>query len=110
MKRSHKAGIAGLAVIVAGALGGAALMAAEGIKIAFLMPCTKCADRWETKDRPFFMDAVKALDPGIEILASNAEGDGTRQIAQGEAALAQGVKVIVVNTIQEGTAAPIVRQ
>lgn len=110
MKMSHKAGLAGLAALVAGVVAGPALFAAESVKIAFLMPCTKCADRWETKDRPFFIEAVKALDPSIEVLASNAEGDGTRQIAQGEAALAQGVKVIVVNTIQEGTAAPIVRE
>jgi D-xylose transport system substrate-binding protein len=73
------------------------------------MPCTKCADRWETKDRPFFIEAVKKLDPSIEVLAVNAEGDPGRQLQQGEAALTQGVKVIVVNTIQEGTAAPIVR-
>jgi D-xylose transport system substrate-binding protein len=89
---------------------GTAPRAADAIKIAFLMPCTKCADRWETKDRPFFIDIVKSLDPSIEVLAVNAEGDGNRQIQQGEAALTQGVKVIVVNTIQEGTAAPIVRE
>jgi D-xylose transport system substrate-binding protein len=110
MKTSYKAGLAGLFVLAGGMIAGSALFAAEKIKIAFLMPCTKCADRWETKDRPFFIEAVKQLDPSIEVLATNAEGDGTRQIAQGEAALAQGVKVIVVNTIQESTAAPIVRE
>ena len=91
------------------AFAGTAPRAADAIKIAFLMPCTKCADRWETKDRPFFIDIVKSLDPSIEVLAVNAEGDGNRQIQQGEAALTQGVKVIVVNKIQEGTAAPIVK-
>ncbi len=79
-------------------------------KIAFLMPCTECADRWETKDRPFFIEAVKELDPSIEVIALNAEGDGNRQIAQGESVLAQGVDVIVINTIGETTAVPIVKQ
>jgi D-xylose transport system substrate-binding protein len=108
MKLVYKAVLA--AIGLAAVVGANQPAAADPIKIAFLMPCTKCADRWETKDRPFFIDAVKALDPTIEVLAVNAEGDGSRQIQQGEAALTQGVKVIVVNTIQEGTAAPIVRE
>ncbi len=89
---------------------GNAIQAAEAMKIAFLMPCTQCADRWETKDRPFFIEAVKDLDPSIEVIALNAEGDGNRQIAQGESVLAQGVKAIVINTIGETTAVPVVRQ
>ncbi|MCY4462067.1 MAG: substrate-binding domain-containing protein [Albidovulum sp.] len=89
---------------------GNAIQAAEAMKIAFLMPCTQCADRWETKDRPFFIEAVKELDPSIEVIALNAEGDGNRQIAQGESVLAQGVKAIVINTIGETTAVPVVRQ
>ena len=84
-------------------------ISAETIKIGFLMPCTECADRWEMKDRPFFIEAVKAIDPSIEVIALNAEGDGNRQIAQGESVLAQGVKVIVINTIGETTAVPIVK-
>ena len=99
--------VVGLAVAM---LGSAGAMASEAIKIAFLMPCTQCADRWETKDRPFFIAAVEALDPSIEVIALNAEGDGNRQIAQGESVLAQGVKVIVINTIGETTAVPVVRQ
>ena len=98
-----------LAIVVT-MLASTGLWAAESTKIAFLMPCTQCADRWETKDRPFFIDAVKQLDPSIEVIALNAEGDGNRQIAQGESVLAQGVKAIVINTIGETTAVPIVRQ
>ena len=43
---------------------GSATLASDATKIAFLMPCTECADRWETKDRPFFIEAVNALDRG----------------------------------------------
>ena len=50
------------------------------------------------------------MDPSIEVIALNAQGDGNRQIAQGESVLAQGVEVIVINTIGETTAVPIVRQ
>jgi D-xylose transport system substrate-binding protein len=109
MNSVWKAGLAALAIAAIGTFAVSRVVAADPIKIAFLMPCTKCADRWETKDRPFFIEAVKALDPTIQVLAVNAEGDGNRQIAQGEAALTEGVKAIVVNTLQEGTAAPIVR-
>ena len=87
-----------------------ASIASDKIKIGFLMPCTQCADRWEMKDRPFFIDAVNAIDSSIEVIALNAEGDGNRQIAQGESVLAQGVKVIVINTIGETTAVPIVKK
>ena len=52
----------------------------------------------------------QAIDPSIEVIALNAEGDGNRQIAQGEAVLAQGVKAIVINTIGETTAVPIVKK
>ena len=103
----HVLASVGFAAVV---LVGANALASEAIKIAFLMPCTQCADRWETKDRPFFIEAVKEIDPSIEVIALNAEGDGNRQIAQGESVLAQGVKVIVINTIGETTAVPIVRQ
>jgi D-xylose transport system substrate-binding protein len=82
--------------------------AADAIKIGFLMPCTQCTDRWEQKDRPFFIDAVKKLDPSIEIIATNAQGDQNKLIAQAEAALAQGAKVLVVNSIQENGAVPII--
>ena len=103
----HVIASAGFAAVM---LAGTSALAADAIKIAFLMPCTQCADRWETKDRPFFIEAVKEIDPSIEVIALNAEGDGNRQIAQGESVLAQGVKVIVINTIGETTAVPIVRQ
>lgn len=102
-------------LITAGALllgalfaGSTPSLAQDGIKIAFLMPCTQCSDRWEQKDRPFFIDAVKQLDPTIQVIATNAQGDQNKLIAQAEAALAQGAKVLVVNSIQENGAVPII--
>ena len=109
MKFENRRLLAVAGLMAAMATGGGTF-AAEATKIAFLMPCTQCADRWETKDRPFFIEAVNEIDPSIEVIALNAEGDGNRQIAQGESVLAQGVKAIVINTIGETTAVPIVRQ
>jgi D-xylose transport system substrate-binding protein len=87
---------------------GAAPAAAQRIRIAFLLPCPKCADRFEQKDRPYFLAAVAALDPSIDVIVTDAEGDTGRQLAQAEAALAQGAKVIVVIPIEDTAAAPIV--
>src|SRR5208337_5487600 len=69
---------------------------AKTITIGFLLPCTKCADRFEQKDRPFFIDSVAKIDPSIKVIVTNAEGDTARQLAQGEAALTRGANVLVV--------------
>jgi ABC-type xylose transport system, periplasmic component len=80
--------------------------AGEAIKIAFLMPCSTCADRFESKDKPFFIEAVKALDPSIEVIANNAQGDAAVQLQQAEAALTNGAKVLVTSpfTAESGAA------
>lgn len=79
---------------------------AQAIKIAFLMPCSTCADRFESKDKPFFIEAVKALDPSIEVIANNAQGDAAVQLQQAEAALTNGAKVLVTSpfTAESGAA------
>ncbi len=105
MNMQLKSAIVALGLLL---MGGANAQAQDPIKIGFLMPCTQCSDRWEQKDRPFFIDAIKAIDPSIEVIASNAQGDQNKLISQAEAALAQGAKVLVVNTIQENGAVPIV--
>lgn len=69
----------------------------ESITIAFLMPCSTCADRFESKDKPFFIEAVKAIDPSIKVIANNAQGDAATQLQQAEAALTNGADVIVVS-------------
>ena len=81
---------------------------AKTITIGFLLPCTKCADRFEQKDRSFFIDSVAKIDPSIKVIVTNAEGDTARQLAQGEAALARGDSVLVVIPIEERPAAAIV--
>jgi D-xylose transport system substrate-binding protein len=80
----------------------------KNLSIAFLMPCSTCADRFESKDKPYFEDAVKQLDPSIKVIANNAQGDAAVQLQQAESALTNGAKVIVVSPFTAETGASIV--
>jgi D-xylose transport system substrate-binding protein len=79
----------------------------KDLTIAFLMPCSTCADRFEMQDKPSFEAAVQRLAPGAKVIADNAEGDGARQISQTESALTNGADVIVVSPLDESTGAAI---
>jgi D-xylose transport system substrate-binding protein len=82
---------------------------AKGGKIAFLLPESKTA-RYETQDRPLFEKKVKALCSGCQIVYSNADQDASKQQQQAEAALTQGVKVMVLDPVDGAAAAAIVNQ
>lgn len=79
-----------------------------GLTIAFLMPCSTCADRFEHQDKPLFIQAVHAIDSNIKVIANNAEGSSATQISQTESALTNGADVIVVSPLDESTGAAIV--
>jgi D-xylose transport system substrate-binding protein len=83
--------------------------AAKGGKIALLLPESKTA-RYETQDRPLFEAKVKALCSSCEIVYSNADQDASKQQQQAEAALTQGVKVMVLDPVDGAAAAAIVTQ
>jgi D-xylose transport system substrate-binding protein len=91
--------------------GGASTAAAggKGGKIAFLLPESKTA-RYETQDRPLFEKKVKELCSGCQIVYSNADQDASKQQQQAEAALTQGVKVMVLDPVDGAAAAAIVNQ
>jgi D-xylose transport system substrate-binding protein len=94
----------------AGATGAStAASGAKGGKIAFLLPESKTA-RYETQDRPLFEAKVKALCPSCQIVYSNADQDASKQQQQAEAALTQGVKVMVLDPVDGAAAAAIVNQ
>jgi len=82
----------------------------SGKTIAFLMPCSTCADRFESKDKPYFIEAVKALDPSITVIAENAQGDESVQINQAESALSNGASVIVTSPYTAAAGATIVNK
>ena len=77
-------------------------------KIAFDMPCSTCATRFEDQDKPDFINAVHALDPNAQVLADNAQGSDASQISQVEDAIAQGAKVVVVSPLDQATGVAIV--
>jgi D-xylose transport system substrate-binding protein len=76
--------------------------------IAFLMPCSTCADRFEGQDKPLFIEAVRKLDPAAKVIANNAQGSTEAQISQAEAALTNGANAIVVSPFTEAAGAAIV--
>src|SRR3954471_3156671 len=82
---------------------------AKGGKIALLLPESKTA-RYETQDRPLFEAKVKELCGDCEIVYSNADQDASKQQQQAEAALTQGVKVMVLDPVDGAAAAAIVSQ
>jgi D-xylose transport system substrate-binding protein len=81
----------------------------ESGKIAFLLPESKTA-RYETQDRPLFTKKVKELCSGCQVVYSNADQDANKQKQQAEAALAQDVKVMVLDPVDGAAAASIVDQ
>src|SRR3954453_23875706 len=89
--------------------GGASTSSGKGGKIPFLLPESKTA-RYETQDRPLFGKKVKALCSSCQIVYSNADQDASKQQQQAEAALTQGVKVMVLDPVDGAAAAAIVNQ
>ncbi len=92
----------------AGGGGGPTSSSGEALTIAFLMPCSTCADRFESKDKPYFIDAVKKIDPKITVIANNAQGSAATQLNQAESALTNGANVIVVSPFTAEAGASIV--
>jgi len=77
-------------------------------KIAFLMP-SLASTRFEEQDAPLFIAAVAELCPACEVIYQNADEDPAKQQAQADAALTQGVDVIVIASADTSAAASIVR-
>src|SRR5262245_21241047 len=93
--------VAGSAAPVAGGAGG-------GGGIALLLPESQTA-RYEAADRPFFEAKFKELCPNTEIVYSNANQVAADQQQQAEAAIARGVKVMVLDPVDGDAAGAIVK-
>jgi D-xylose transport system substrate-binding protein len=78
-------------------------------KIALLLPESKTA-RYESQDRPLFEAKMKELCPDCEIVYSNADQDASKQQNQAEAAITEGVKVMVLDPVDSASAAAIVNR
>jgi D-xylose transport system substrate-binding protein len=66
----------------------------QTIKIALLLPESQTT-RYESFDRPLFEAKVKSLCDTCQVVYKNANSDASTQQSQAEAAISEGVKVIV---------------
>jgi D-xylose transport system substrate-binding protein len=80
-----------------------------GGTIAFLLPETQTA-RYETQDKPLFEQKVAELCPDCEILYQNADQDATKQQQQVEAAVTEGVDVMVLDPVDSTAASGLVQR
>jgi D-xylose transport system substrate-binding protein len=101
--------------VLAGALGLAACGGDDdgggdgGGSIAYLLPESKTA-RYETQDRPLFEAKVEDLCSDCEIVYSNADQDTAKQQQQVEAAITEGVDVMVLDPVDSAAAAGLVQR
>ncbi len=82
---------------------------AGGGTIAFLLPETQTA-RYEALDKPLFEAKVSELCPDCEILYQNADQDPAKQQQQVEAAITEGVDVMVLDPVDSTTAGALATQ
>jgi len=82
--------------------------AKSSASIALLLPESQTA-RYEAADRPFFEAKFKELCPNVEIVYSNANQKAADQQQQAEAAIARGVKVLVLDPVDGDAAGAIVK-
>jgi D-xylose transport system substrate-binding protein len=75
--------------------------------VAFLMPCSTCASRFENQDKPDFVAAVHKLNPNVTVIADNAQGSAATQIAQAEDAITNHAKVLVLSPLDQTTGVAI---
>lgn len=92
-----------LSGLAAPSLLGCKKSAPAGESIALLLPESQTA-RYEAADRPFFEAKFKELCPNVTIIYSNANQVASAQLQQAEAAIARGVKVLVLDPV-DGDAA-----
>ncbi len=100
-KRSASAG----AIILVSFIVFASCNNSSKLKIGYLIPNTQL-DRYK-KEQAYFQEKIVSL--GGEALILSAEFDDKLQLKQADELISQGVKVLVVNCVNQNTAAAIVR-
>lgn len=77
-------------------------------KVGILLPETNSSVRWETKDHPLLVQAVKDAIPNVQIDYNNAQGNSNTQVTQAETDLANGDCMLIVGAHDSVAAAQIV--
>lgn len=83
-----------LGALAASILASTATSAMAEDKVFFLLP-NATTIRFESRDAPFFVEALKAKAPQAKVTVQNAQGDPSRQQRLVEDAISQGAKIIV---------------
>lgn len=83
-----------LGTLAASILASSATSAMAEDKVFFLLP-NATTIRFESRDAPFFTEALKKKAPQAKVIVQNAQGDPSRQQRLVEDAISQGAKVIV---------------
>ncbi len=65
-------------------------------RVGILLPDFTTSTRWETKDHPLLIQAVKAAIPGVHIDYNNAHDNSATQLTQAEQDLANGDCILIV--------------
>jgi D-xylose transport system substrate-binding protein len=81
---------------------------AAGGSIALLLPENQTT-RYESADKPFFEAKFKQLCPNVTVVYSNANQVAADQQQQGEAAIARGAKVLVLDPVDGDAAGAVVK-
>jgi D-xylose transport system substrate-binding protein len=66
-------------------------------KVFFLLPNTTTI-RFESRDAPLFVEAMKKEAPAVKVVVQNAQGDPQQQQRQIEDAVTQGAKLILLTS------------
>jgi D-xylose transport system substrate-binding protein len=91
-------------IAIAAILSSTAGYASAEDKVFFLLP-NSTTIRFESRDAPFFIEAMKAKTPSAKVIVQNAQGDPSRQQRLVEDAISQGAKVIVLASADSNLAA-----
>jgi D-xylose transport system substrate-binding protein len=76
--------------------------------IAFLLPESATAARWEADDHPDVVAAIQQDLPGATVDVTNAQGNATTQQTQADSALSKGACILVVAPFDSTASAAIV--
>ncbi len=76
--------------------------------IAFLLPESATAARWEAADHPDVVKAIQNYLPGALVDAPNAQGSATSQQTQAESELTKGACILIVAPVDSTASTAIV--
>jgi D-xylose transport system substrate-binding protein len=79
-----------------------------GGKIGVILPDSASSARWETADRPFLEEAIKAA--GFEPIIQNAEGDKQKMATIAESMIAEKVAVLMIVNLDSDSGKTILQK